>query len=253
MFKIIAGPCVIESREHAIFMATELSNICNEFDFEFIFKASLEKANRTSHNSYMGPGFENGPCIMREIKNKLGCKITTDVHEAWQVEKLEGFDYLQIPAFLCRQTSLIKACAESHIPTNIKKGQFLAPQDTKHIVEKFKHFGGKKIHLVERGTTFGYGNLVVDFTGIPIMRQYAPVIFDATHSVQKPNSGDGKTGGNREMISYLIKAACVVGVDGIFMEVHDNPDEALSDGPNSLHLQDFKETLEFIKKLLNCV
>lgn len=250
-FKIIAGPCSVESVQHVAYMASSLQAVMIDFpQFEFVFKASVEKANRTSATSFSGIGFEQACLAMATTKDRYQLKVTTDIHEPEQIRKLGSFvDYLQIPAFLCRQTNLIKTCAESGIPTNVKKGQFLAPEDTKHIVEKFKYFGGTDISIVERGTSFGYGNLIVDFCGLPTMRQYAPVIFDATHSVQKPNSGDGSTGGNRDMVPYLIKAACAVGVDGIFMEVHNDPDNAKSDGANSLHLDDFRTVVESIAKL----
>jgi 2-dehydro-3-deoxyphosphooctonate aldolase (KDO 8-P synthase) len=246
--KIYAGPCVIESKDHALFMAKEISSVVSEYDFDYVFKASFEKANRTSANSFVGHGLEYGIDVFKTIKEEVGCGVITDVHEPWQVEHLDVVDYLQIPAFLCRQTSLIEACAKSGKVTNVKKGQFLSPHETKNIVDKFNHFGGKEINLVERGTSFGYNNLVVDFTGLPVMRQYAPVVFDATHSVQKPGASGTGSSGAPEMIPYLIKAAVAVGVDGVFMEVHDNPKEALSDGANSLELDDLRSVLDVIKK-----
>ncbi len=254
-FLIIAGPCVLEDFENALYIAQFLKDLVPFFGFELVFKASFDKANRTSLYSYRGPGLEKGLFWLQEIKNKTGIKITTDVHETWQVNPVaEVVDIIQIPAFLCRQTDLIISASKTGKPINIKKGQFMSPWDMKYVLEKAKSFNSSEIFLTERGYSFGYRNLVVDFRSIPIMKKLgAKVIFDATHSVQLPGAAEGKSSGEREFIPYLIRAAVAVGVDGIFMEVHPEPEKALCDGPNSLHLSNLHEILSQIKDLRTVV
>jgi len=250
-FLIISGPCVLEDLETALFIAEELKKITAELGFSYIFKASFDKANRTSISSYRGPGLEKGLSMLQEVKNKVGVKVITDVHETWQVKPVsEVVDVVQIPAFLCRQTDLLVAAGRFAKVVNIKKGQFMAPWDMKYAVEKVKADGEAEVWLTERGTTFGYRNLVVDFRSIPIMKAFADrVIFDATHSVQLPGGGGGKSAGEREFVPYLARASVAVGVDGLFMEVHPEPEKALCDGPNSLPLKEVKPLLSQIKKL----
>jgi len=250
-FLIISGPCVLEDLETALFIAEELKKITAELGFSYIFKASFDKANRTSISSYRGPGLEKGLSMLQEVKNKAGVKVITDVHETWQVKPVsEVVDVVQIPAFLCRQTDLLVAAGRFAKVVNIKKGQFMAPWDMKYAVEKVKADGEAEVWLTERGTTFGYRNLVVDFRSIPIMKAFADrVIFDATHSVQLPGGGGGKSAGEREFVPYLARASVAVGVDGLFMEVHPEPEKALCDGPNSLPLKEVKPLLSQIKKL----
>ncbi|MDR3124264.1 MAG: 3-deoxy-8-phosphooctulonate synthase [Endomicrobium sp.] len=248
---IIAGPCVIESQDHAFKMATSLKKITSQLRVPFIFKSSYDKANRSSVQSYRGPGIDEGLEILAKIKKELKVPILTDVHSPEQAKKAAEFvDFLQVPAFLSRQTDLIKACAVTGKPVNVKKGQFLAPEDMINVVKKFEKFGNKQISLTERGASFGYHNLVVDFRGLEIMKGTSyPVIFDATHSVQVPGGGGTYTAGNREFIVPLSKAAVALGISALFIEVHDNPDKALSDGANSLDLRDFKRTLKTIKAI----
>ena len=237
---LIAGPCVIESEGHAIRMAEIIKGVTRSLNFPFIFKASYDKANRTSIRSFRGPGLKEGLRILRKIKDVLQLPILTDVHETADVGKVaEVADVLQIPAFLSRQTDLVVAAALSGRVVNIKKGQFVAPWDMRHAVEKCKDAGNAQVILTERGASFGYNNLVVDMRSLAIMRKFAPVVFDATHSVQLPSSqsGDGGpavSGGQPEYIPLLARAAVAAGVDGVFMEVHDNPKEAKSDGANAL-------------------
>jgi 2-dehydro-3-deoxyphosphooctonate aldolase (KDO 8-P synthase) len=250
-FVVIAGPCVIESQEHALTLAANLKAITQELKVPFIFKASYDKANRSSSCSYRGPGIEEGLKILAKIKKELNLPIITDVHTESQAGRVaEIVDFLQIPAFLSRQTDLIRACALTHKPTNIKKGQFLAPEDMFNVVKKMESFGNKKLSLTERGACFGYHNLVVDFRGLEIMKQTGyPVIFDATHSVQLPGGHGTCSGGNIEFIAPLSKAAAAVGVAALFLEVHENPNKALSDGANSLNLKCFKQLLKDIKTI----
>jgi 2-dehydro-3-deoxyphosphooctonate aldolase (KDO 8-P synthase) len=232
---LIAGPCVIESEESVLRHAKRVREVTAEFPINVVFKASYDKANRTSRDSFRGPGPLEGAQILARVREAVGLPVLTDVHEVEQVRTVAPFvDVLQIPAFLCRQTDLIEAAAELGRSMNIKKGQFVAPEDMRFVVEKAKSAGQENVMLTERGTTFGYHNLVVDFRGFVEMRKYAPVCFDATHSVQKPSGNGGKSGGDRTMAPVLARAAAAVGVDAIFAEVHENPDEALSDGPNSL-------------------
>jgi len=237
---LIAGPCVIESEEHAIRMAEIIKGVTKSLDFPIIFKASYDKANRTSIRSFRGPGLKEGLRILKKIKNELHLPVLTDVHETADVAKVaEVVDVLQIPAFLSRQTDLVVAAALSGRVVNIKKGQFVASWDMQHAVEKCREAGNSQVFLTERGASFGYNNLVVDMRSLAIMRKFAPVVFDATHSVQLPSSqANDKTlavsGGQPEFIPVLARAAVAAGVDGVFMEVHDNPKEAKSDGANAL-------------------
>lgn len=250
-FTVIAGPCVIESREICFEVAEVLKSLQEKHpDIRFVFKSSFDKANRSSIESFRGRGIEWGLSILKEVKESYNLPVLTDIHESYQAKPVaEVVDIIQIPAFLCRQTDLLLAAAETKKEINVKKGQFLAPWDTQNIVEKLKFGGATKIYLTERGTTFGYNNLVVDFRGLKIMRQYAPVIFDATHSVQIPGGLGKASGGQREFAYPLAKAAISVGVDGLFFETHPNPDKALSDGPNQIPLKEFPKIIENLLKL----
>lgn len=254
-FKFIAGPCVIESEELVMEVAEQLKQIAKKHDLDFYFKASFDKANRTSIQSFRGPGLEEGLRILAKVKEKYGVKIATDIHEPYQAAKVaEVCDLIQIPAFLCRQTDLLVAAAKTGKLINVKKAQFLAPWDMKNVVGKLVESGNSNIMLCERGTTFGYNTLVVDMTGIIEMKKFGyPVVFDATHSVQKPGGKGTATGGNREYVEYLAKAAFSVGADALFMEVHPNPDEALSDGPNMVKLAELDEMLDRIIKVYDAV
>jgi 2-dehydro-3-deoxyphosphooctonate aldolase (KDO 8-P synthase) len=238
---LIAGPCVIESEEHALFMAEVIKGVTRALNVPFIFKASYDKANRTSMRSFRGPGLAEGLRILKKVKDEVHVPVLTDVHETADVAKVaEVADVLQIPAFLCRQTDLIIAAAMSERAVNIKKGQFVSPWDMKHAVEKCRTAGNDRIFLTERGSSFGYNNLVVDMRSLAIMRKFAPVVFDATHSVQLPSASHGDedgaatSAGQPEFIPVLARAAVGAGVDGVFLEVHDNPKEAKSDGANAL-------------------
>jgi 2-dehydro-3-deoxyphosphooctonate aldolase (KDO 8-P synthase) len=246
---LIAGPCVIESEDHAIRMAEIIKGVARSLNFPFIFKASYDKANRTSIRSFRGPGVKEGLRILKKIKDEIQLPVLTDVHEVGDVAKVaEVVDVLQIPAFLCRQTDLVVAAALSGRAVNIKKGQFVSPWDMRHAVEKCREAGNSQVFLTERGSSFGYNNLVVDMRSLAIMRKFAPVVFDATHSVQLPSaSADGDhaiSGGQPEFIPVLARAAVAAGVDGIFMEVHDNPKEAKSDGANALESTKLREVLK---------
>jgi 2-dehydro-3-deoxyphosphooctonate aldolase (KDO 8-P synthase) len=248
---LIAGPCVIESEGHALMMAEKLGAVAGELGVPYIFKASYDKANRTSVASYRGPGLKAGLKILAKIKKKTGLAILTDVHQASEVEAAaEVCDILQIPAFLSRQTDLLAAAGKSGRVVNIKKGQFLSPEEMGNAAEKVASTGNEKIILTERGNSFGYQNLVVDMRSFPIMRKFGyPVVFDVTHSVQLPG-GDGKSsGGQPEFIEPLARAGVAAGVDGIFLEVHDNPAKALSDGSNALALGQFRALMEKIVAL----
>jgi 2-dehydro-3-deoxyphosphooctonate aldolase (KDO 8-P synthase) len=246
---VIAGPCVIESEKHAFKMAASLKKITSQLKVPFIFKSSYDKANRSSVQSYRGPGVDEGLEILAKIKKELKIPVITDVHSPQQAKKAAEFvDFLQIPAFLSRQTDLIQACAMTGKPVNVKKGQFLAPEDMANVVKKLEKFGNNQISLTERGATFGYHNLVVDFRGLEIMKYTGyPVIFDATHSVQLPAGGGTCSSGNREFVLPLSKAASAIGISALFVEVHDNPEKALSDGANSLDFKDFKQILKIVK------
>ncbi len=246
---LLAGPCVIESAELCHQVAGTMKKLCEERGINYVFKASFDKANRTSIHSYRGPGMEQGLEVLQQIKNEYSIPVVTDIHESAQCEEVaQVCDILQIPAFLCRQTDLLLAAAEavnkSGGAVNIKKGQFLAPEDTKNIVAKMREAGCDKVMLTERGTTFGYNNLVVDFRGLETMRQFAPVCFDATHSVQKPGGSGDKSGGDRRFVPLLTRAAMAVGVDALFVETHPNPDEAKSDGPNMVPLSEMAALLD---------
>lgn len=247
----IAGPCVIESETHATFVAGQLSDLSQELGLPVVFKASFDKANRSSVNSYRGPGLKEGLRILGEIKRSTGLPVLTDVHEVAQVEvAAEVCDVLQVPAFLCRQTDLLVAVGRSGRAVNVKKGQFLSPWEMANVVEKVAGTGNERILLTERGTTFGYQNLVVDMRSLAIMRRLGyPVIFDATHSVQLPGGEKHKSGGQPEFIEPLARAAAAVGVDGIFVEVHENPAEALSDGTNALPLEQFRPLAKKLMQL----
>lgn len=248
---VIAGPCVIESLELCLKVAGASIQCCQDLDLQFVFKASFDKANRTSINAFRGPGLEQGLKILATIKSEFGCRILTDVHEPWQCAKVaEVVDILQIPAFLCRQTDLLLAAGKTGLPVNVKKGQFLAPEDMGPVVDKIRSTGNDNIMLTERGSTFGYHNLVVDFRSLVIMRQLGcQVIFDATHSVQLPGGKGNASGGNREFIAPLSRAAAAVGIDGIFLETHPYPERALSDGTNSLPLEQLKNVLKAVKEI----
>ena len=246
---LIAGPCVIESEDHAMFMAEVIKGVTRSLNFPFIFKASYDKANRTSMRSFRGPGLVEGLRILKKVKNEVHVPVLTDVHETADVPKVaEVADILQIPAFLCRQTDLVVAAAMSERVVNIKKGQFVSPWDMRHAVEKCRTAGNDRVFVTERGSSFGYNNLVVDMRSLAIMRKFVPVVFDATHSVQLPSaSADGDhavSGGQPEFIPVLARAAVAAGVDGVFMEVHDNPKEAKSDGANALESTKLRAVLK---------
>jgi 2-dehydro-3-deoxyphosphooctonate aldolase (KDO 8-P synthase) len=242
---LIAGPCVIESETHARFMAESIQRITSDLGVPYIFKASYDKANRTSASGFRGPGLEQGTRILRQIAESTGLPVITDVHEAVDCELVaEAVDVLQIPAFLCRQTDLLLAAAKTGRAVNIKKGQFVAPWDMSHAVDKVTGAGNPRVSLTERGFSFGYNNLVVDMRSLAIMRKIAPVIFDGTHSVQTPSSAGGHSGGQPEFIPVLARAAVAAGIDGIFLEVHDDPAHAKSDGANALNLKDLPNLLK---------
>lgn len=246
----IAGPCVIESAECLDVVAQELVRLNNKYNIDIIFKSSFDKANRTSINSFRGPGMEKGLQMMADIKSKYGLRLLTDIHESYQAAPVgEVVDVLQIPAFLCRQTDLLVAAAKTGRTVNVKKAQFLSGEDMKYPVQKVKESGNDSVWLTERGNIYGYNNLVVDFRNIPDMKKIVPtVIMDCTHSVQRPGAAGGKTGGNREFVPAMALAAKAFGATGYFFEVHPNPEEAMSDGPNMLYLKDFEEV---IKSLLD--
>jgi 2-dehydro-3-deoxyphosphooctonate aldolase (KDO 8-P synthase) len=255
MFQLIAGPCVIESEEMIMAIAAELKAITDELEIPFTFKASFDKANRTSIHGYRGPGIEEGLRILQKVKDTYGLPICTDIHEAWQAEPAaQVADILQIPAFLCRQTDLLVAAAKTGKCINIKKAQFLAAWDMGNCLKKVQESGNNNVMLCERGTSFGYNTLVVDMTGLRVMKDMGvPVIFDATHSVQKPGGNGTSTGGNREYVEYLAKAAIAVGADGLFMETHPDPDHAKSDGPNMVSLGQMKELLMKLVRVYDAV
>ena len=254
-FVLIAGPCVIEDEEKTFAIASYLKKLTMDLNIPFIFKASYDKANRTSLNSYRGPGLQKGLEILQHIKQDLQIPILSDVHRFEEIEPAAGvLDVIQIPAFLCRQTDFVIEVAKAARVINIKKGQFLAPWDMINIAEKVLATKNTNLMITERGTSFGYNNLVVDFRGLPIMRSLGyPVIFDATHSVQLPGGAGKSSGGQREMVSYLARAAVAVGVEGVFFEVHPDPDKAMCDGPNSLHLNDLDNILSELLAIDNIV
>jgi 2-dehydro-3-deoxyphosphooctonate aldolase (KDO 8-P synthase) len=247
----ILGPCVVENLDHALFMARGIKGICENVGVQFVYKSSFDKANRSSIDSFRGDGMTFGLDILAQVKDEVGVSLITDVHEPWQVEKTaEVVDMLQIPAFLCRQTDLLVESAKSGKAVNVKKGQFLAPWDAKNIVEKLRAAGAEKILITERGASFGYNNLVVDFKSFPIMREFGvPVVFDVTHSLQLPGGLGKATGGQAEYIEHFARAGVACGVDAIFMEVHDNPAKAPSDGPNQLPLNRLEKLLRKLKQI----
>lgn len=262
---LIAGPCAIESRESLFRVAQELVKYHEDKDIDFYFKSSFDKANRTSLTSFRGPGIDEGLKLLDEVRSQFGFKLLTDIHDYTQALPVsQVVDVLQIPAFLCRQTDLLVAAAKTKCIVNVKKGQFLNPADMKYSVQKILDTRGVKtsgykaakeagIWLTERGSTFGYGNLVVDMRALGIMREFAPVIFDATHSVQMPGVEGGKSGGKREFVPPLTRAAAAVGVDGFFFETHFCPDEALCDGPNMLDFKSLENVLQSIKAIQNAI
>lgn len=251
----IAGPCVIESEKHCLKMAEELASIASRLDIQLIFKASYDKANRTSSASYRGPGADEGLRILERVRSTSGLPVLSDVHETGQVPAAAAvLDVLQIPAFLCRQTDLIRAAARSGRVVNLKKGQFLSPAEMGKVLAKALEAGAHRVMLTERGTCFGYNNLVVDFRSFAILREFGhPVVFDVTHSVQSPGGQGDRSGGDARFIPHLARAGAAAGVDGFFMEVHDNPERAMSDGPNSLRLSLLRRLVEEILEISACV
>jgi 2-dehydro-3-deoxyphosphooctonate aldolase (KDO 8-P synthase) len=252
---LIAGPCVIENEEVTLETARRLKEICADLNIPFIFKSSFDKANRTSLSSFRGPGIEKGLKILEDIRKKLSVPIMSDIHSVDQVKPAsEILDLLQIPAFLCRQTDLILLSSKAGKPVNVKKGQFLSPWDVKNIIEKFVSTGNTKLLITERGTSFGYNNLVVDFRGLPIMRSFGqPVIFDVTHSLQLPGGEGNRSGGQREFAAPLMRAGVGAGVDGLFIEVHPEPSRALCDGSNMIPLAEMKGLLKQAKAIHDLV
>jgi 2-dehydro-3-deoxyphosphooctonate aldolase (KDO 8-P synthase) len=243
---LIAGPCVIESEDFTLKMAVEIRQICDRLQIPLIFKSSFDKANRTAIDSFRGQAIEEGLAVLQRVKDEIDVPVLTDIHESYQASIVaEVVDVLQIPAFLCRQTDLLLAAAKTGRVINVKKGQFLAPWEMKNVVNKLESGGAENILLTERGTSFGYNTLVVDFRSLPQMRELGyPVIFDATHSVQMPGGAGNKSGGQRQFVPYLARAAAAVGIDALFMEVHENPDVALSDGPNMVPLAKLEAVLK---------
>lgn len=252
---LIAGPCVIESEELTLETAKELKKICSRLEIGLIFKSSFDKANRTSIDSYRGPGLEQGLSILARVKKELGLLVLSDIHEPWQAEKAgEILDVIQIPAFLARQTDLIVSAAKTGKPLHLKKGQFMSPEEMANVVAKAERAGARKILLCERGTFFGYHNLVVDFRSFQIMKELGyPVVFDATHSVQRPAGEGKKSSGERKFVPLLAKSAVAAGVDGLFMETHPEPERALCDGANMFPLKDFAELLKQLVRLRKLV
>lgn len=252
---LIAGPCAMESKEICFHVADTMASISEKYPIDFYFKTSFDKANRTSIDAYRGLGMEKGLEILSKVKSEYGFRIVTDIHESWQAKPVsEVADVIQIPAFLCRQTDLLVAAAKTGKIVNVKKAQFLAPWDMKNVVSKLEASGTNKIMLCERGSSFGYNYFVVDMTSIPIMKSFGyPVIFDATHSVQRPGGLGDASGGNREMVPYLAKAALAAGADGLFMEVHPDPERALSDGPNMVPLKDLDKFIEDMLKVYSSI
>ena len=246
---LFSGPCAVESYEICAEVAEHLKGIATELDVQYVFKASFDKANRTSVGSFRSIGFEKALDILKGIKEEFDLPIVTDIHEPGQAAPVsEVADVLQIPAYLCRQTDLLVAAGETGKIVKIKRGQFMAPGDMQYAVNKVRSTGNEKVCLTERGASFGYHNLVVDMRALPIMRQYAPVIFDVTHSVQQPGGQGGSSGGQKEFAPYLARAAAAAGVDGFFIETHPNPDQAMSDGPNMVPLRQMKEFLQMLKQ-----
>jgi 2-dehydro-3-deoxyphosphooctonate aldolase (KDO 8-P synthase) len=254
---LIGGPCAIENEKHALMMAERLQRVTAAAGVPFIYKSSYDKANRSSIHAYRGPGLAEGLRILQKVKEETGLGVLSDVHDVSEVAPAAAvLDVLQVPAFLCRQTDLVVACARSGRPVNVKKGQFVAPRDMINVVEKVRASGSEDLLLTERGTSFGYNNLVVDFRGLPIMRGFGyPVVFDATHSVQLPGGQGDRSGGERRYVQALARAAVAVGVDALFMEIHEDPDRTLedgrplSDGPNMLRLDDLPRLLDEIRAI----
>jgi 2-dehydro-3-deoxyphosphooctonate aldolase (KDO 8-P synthase) len=244
---LFSGPCAAESYDICMETGSKVKAICQNLGIDYVFKSSFDKANRTSSGSYRGPNIEGGLEILSRVKKDLEVPIVTDVHESYQCEEVATVvDVLQIPAFLCRQTDLLKAAARTGKAVKIKKGQFMAPEDMKYAVDKVRAEGNENVFLTERGASFGYHTLVVDMRSLPIMRQYTPVVFDVTHSVQQPGGKGGSSGGQREFAPYLARAAAAAGVDGFFIETHPNPEKALSDGPNMIPLKEMEAFLKMI-------
>jgi 2-dehydro-3-deoxyphosphooctonate aldolase (KDO 8-P synthase) len=247
---LFAGPCAAESFDICMETGTAVKEICAEFGIGYVFKSSFDKANRTSSSSYRGPSVDSGLEILRRVRKELNVPIVTDVHESGQCEEVASVvDVLQIPAFLCRQTDLLVAAGKTGKPVKIKKGQFMAPEDMRFAVEKVRGEGNSNVFLTERGSSFGYHNLVVDYRSLPIMRQYTPVVFDVTHSIQRPGGLGGTSGGDRQYAGFLARAAAAVGVDGFFIETHPTPETALSDGPNMIPLNEMRRFLESIHRV----
>jgi 2-dehydro-3-deoxyphosphooctonate aldolase (KDO 8-P synthase) len=255
-FLVIAGPCVVESEDLCFDVATAMQKLSGKLGFTYVFKASFDKANRTSGKSFRGPGVEGGLAVLASVRRHFGIPVLTDIHTEEQARAAAdaGVDILQIPAFLCRQTDLVQAAVETGKIVNVKKGQFLSPAEMGQVVKKAKEFGGDKLLLTERGTTFGYNNLVADMRSIPILRTFGfPVVFDATHSVQLPGGGGDKSAGQREFAPVLARSAVAAGADGVFIETHPNPDKALSDGPNMIALSDMAGVLRTLLKVREAV
>lgn len=248
---LIAGPCVLEKERQALEIAEELKKVASRLEFPLIFKASYDKANRSSIYSYRGPGIKKGMSILKKVKEKIGLPILSDVHCQEEIDEVKDIlDIIQVPAFLCRQTDFVTAIARTRKAINIKKGQFLAPWDIKNIIEKITTYNNHRILITERGSSFGYNNLVVDMRGLVIMSRFGyPVIFDATHSVQLPGGKGDSSGGQREFVPYLSQGAAAVGIDGLFLEVYPNPDKAPCDGPNSIALGELEDMLKRIKEI----
>lgn len=244
---LLSGPCAVENYDLCLEVATTMADICRRLDIAYVFKASFDKANRTAATSFRGVGIEGALQTLERVRKEVRVPVITDVHESVQVNEVASVvDVLQIPAFLCRQTDLLLAAGGSGKAVNIKKGQFMAPEDMQYAVAKVRETGNENVMLCERGTTFGYHNLVVDMRALPTMRQYAPLIFDVTHSVQQPGGMGGSSGGQRQFAAYLARAAAAVGVDGFFIETHPMPEKALSDGPNMIPLHQMEDFLQMI-------
>ena len=247
---LFAGPCAAESYDICMETGAKVKEICQQLDIDYVFKASFDKANRTSAGSYRGGGMDTGLEILTRVKKDLNVPVVTDIHESHQAKEVaEVADVLQIPAFLCRQTDLLLAAAETGKMVKVKRGQFMAPEDMQYAVSKVQGAGNPNVCLTERGVSFGYHNLVVDMRALPTMRQYAPVVFDVTHSVQQPGGAGGSSGGQRQFAPYLGRAAAAVGVDGFFIETHPNPSQALSDGPNMVPLHEMEDFLKMLKEV----
>lgn len=246
---LFSGPCAAESYDLCMETGAHVKALCQSLGIDYVFKSSFDKANRTSSGSYRGPSIEGGLSILARVKKDLGVPVVTDVHESYQcAEVAEVVDVIQIPAFLCRQTDLLKAAARTGKAVKIKKGQFMAPEDMKYAVDKVRGEGNNNVFLTERGASFGYHTLVVDMRSLPIMRQFSPVIFDVTHSVQQPGGKGGSSGGQREFAPFLARAAAAAGVDGFFIETHPFPEKALSDGPNMIPLKEMESFLKMIQQ-----